>query len=185
MEFQKKLVSEYIKIMRLCKKNRHIEFKMQSMLGKTDIYLQDMRTKEVYISESINENRDKEQVLREVEAIKRKLIQRVWRVNQKNHTYLYEYMTIYQNFMYIVRNYPNHEIIFLVQQHTANQTTMSILDIEDPENAYALYIDEDDDESLQELLWIGKKLMQNHKDIQAESDDQMNILDPSIPQWQI
>lgn len=106
------------------------------------------------------------------------LRKRFGRVNQKNYTYLYEYMQCYYYMLHIVRRYSDLEIIFLVQQHSAKQTMLSIIDHDNPQDAYAIYINEDDEDSLNDLISTTNQMGENYRNLQsaAAQDDQMNII---------
>lgn len=171
-----KFIEKYMLIMRLAKSKSELHFKLQIGRKKATILIHDMAKDVVILAEEYNENEQAKTMTKLKEDILM-LTKRLGKVNQKMRDMLVEYMNLYNIMAHIVRE-DNLEIIFASIQHTRQQTSIAILDIRNPHDAPMMFIDEWQEESLQELYQTCKILQENYKKLiqEADKDDKMDIL---------
>lgn len=180
MNYLEKICQEYMQMIFLAKVKEKIIRRMQCTNNVTEIWIQSMETKEVYLDAHYDEN-NRESTIQSIRAHKEKLVKQLWRVTQKQMNYLREYMQYYLYLIILVKQRISHEIILMSIQHQLKQTTVMIVDLNNPDSCYTGMVDEDQIESLAELRKLVEENQTQVELIKKEADDQMDILDPLKP----
>lgn len=177
-----KFIEKYMQIMRLAKSHNAIHFKLHISRKKATILLHDMDRDVVILAEEYNEN-EQAKTMKKLQDDILMLTKRIGRVSQKMRDMLVEYMNLYSIMAHIIRQ-DDLEIIYASIQHTRQQTSIAILDKFNPYDAPMMFIDEWQEESIQELYSTCKTLLDNYNKLvaEAEKDDQMDIATLSSPQ---
>lgn len=170
-----KFIEKYMQIMRLVKSKNGMHFKLQIGRKKASILIHDMDRDSVILAEEYNEN-DTEKTMKKLKEDLLVLTKRLGKVNQKMRDMLVEYMNLYSIMAHIIRQ-DDLEIVFASIQHTRQQTSIAILDKNNPNDASMMFIDEWQEESLKELYGTCKTLKENYQKMieEADTDDKMDI----------
>lgn len=135
-----KFIEKYMQIMRLVKSKSGMHFKLQISQKKASILIHDMDRDVVILAEEYNENEQQKTMQRLKEDLNM-LTKRIGRINQKMRDMLVEYMNLYSIMAHLIRQ-DDLEIIFASIQHTRQQTSIAILDKNNPNDAPMMFIDE-------------------------------------------
>lgn len=174
---KQKMIQNYILMYALCKPQETIAVKIQSWHQQTSVWILDIRSDTLILDRLYNENDHQITIKQQQEDIKM-LKARLGKRKLHHIKRFNEYMQLYYYIANICKQVPTVEFVIETIQYSNHQTTLAILDLERPAEAYATMIDEDNIDSLDELISLWHKLLHN-MGIDAEQDDQMDVLDYS------
>lgn len=177
-----KLYTKYFQIFAMAKAQNHIICKMHSVWRpepKTVISIYDMLTGKPYLEkEYIESPWAAEETFREVSDDLRKLVNRWGKITAKQWVRYLPYMDLYYKMYILRRKKSDWDIRILTQQYSAKQTTISLESRDDPDNVFAINIDEDQHDSMDEVVKVLNILIaeSNKLDEIAEEDDAMDVV---------
>lgn len=177
----RQLIKKYVQILALAKSKDWVIIKMETQRkpkAQTSILIADMLTKEeildkVYLDWTAEEqNKSLKEISKDILI----LVNKLWRLNNKNSSAYIDHMEVYQSIIAIVRQHADLKMIFTSIQYQQKSSSFSIESITWQSKPFMINIDEDQPESLQELDNTYKMMIKNMSNVESEEDDKMDLL---------
>lgn len=177
-----KFTTLYMQMVALVKTKRHISFflesrntpkdKEHSFPHQTYIMVTDTYSDELLLSEFYDDSNPDEhkRILKDISRLERKL----WSANTSTIQQMEKYLEVYQWLINRSKQYTDLVFKLVIMQRNEHATAISLESVEEKQEPFACFVDEDQPESYQDLV----KLVNGIKHVEqlAEKDDQMNIL---------